>query len=129
MSATIKEITDSTFENETQEGVTLTDFRADWCPPCKMMDPILQHLSEENQLGGKIKFTSVNIDENKQVASQLGIQGIPTLIIKKNGQVIDKIVGFHPKDEIENTLKSISKRYNMRIIIVGGGSSRYVSCY
>ena len=47
----------------------------------------------------------VNIDENKQVASQLGIQGIPTLIIKKNGQVIDKIVGFHPKDEIENTLK------------------------
>lgn len=105
MSATIKEITDSTFENETQEGVTLTDFRADWCPPCKMMDPILQHLSEENQLGSKIKFTSVNIDENKQVASQLGIQGIPTLIIKKNGQVIDKIVGFHPKDEIENTLK------------------------
>lgn len=105
MSATIKEITDSTFENETQEGVTLTDFRADWCPPCKMMDPILQHLSEENQLGGKIKFTSVNIDENKQVASQLGIQGIPTLIIKKNGQVIDKIVGFHPKDEIENTFK------------------------
>ncbi|CCJ66707.1 Thioredoxin [Leuconostoc pseudomesenteroides 4882] len=70
-----------------------------------MMDPILHHLSDDSQLGNQIKFTSINIDDNQQTAAQLGIQGIPTLIIKNNGQIIDKIVGFHPKEEIENILK------------------------
>lgn len=105
MSVTMKEINDSTFIEETSKGLTLTDFRADWCAPCKMMDPILHHLSDDNQLGNQIKFTSINIDDNQQTAGQLGIQGIPTLIIKNNGQIVDKIVGFHPKEEVENILK------------------------
>jgi len=93
----IKEIHDSDFEQETNTGVTVVDFRADWCPPCKMMDPILQSLSTSDEFGKTVKFTSINVDHDQQVAGQFDVQGIPTFLIKKDGQVIDRLVGARPK--------------------------------
>ncbi|WP_125544573.1 thioredoxin family protein [Levilactobacillus lindianensis] len=101
----IKEIHDQDFEKETNTGVTVVDFRADWCPPCKMMDPILQKLSESEDFKDQVTFTSINIDHDKQIASQFQVQGIPTFLIKKDGQVINRLVGARPKPLFEAALK------------------------
>ncbi|AKP68022.1 thioredoxin family protein [Companilactobacillus ginsenosidimutans] len=108
METNVKEIHDSNYEQETSTGVTVVDFRADWCPPCKMMDPILKALSANDQLGDKVKFTSINVDNDPQTAAQLGVQGIPTFLIKKDGKIVSTMVGARPKDafraEIEKHL-------------------------
>ena len=101
----IKEIHDQDFEKETNTGVTVVDFRADWCPPCKMMDPILQKLSESEDFKDQVTFTSINIDHDKQIAGQFQVQGIPTFLIKKDGQVINRLVGARPKPLFEAALK------------------------
>ena len=98
MDSNVKEISDATYEQETNTGVTVVDFRADWCPPCKMMDPILKSLSTEAGFGDQVKFTSINVDNNPQVAGALGIQGIPTFLIKKDGKIVNTMVGARPKD-------------------------------
>lgn len=98
MESNVKEIHDTNYEQETNTGVTVVDFRADWCPPCKMMDPILKSLSANDQLGDKVKFTSINVDNDPQIAGQLGIQGIPTFLIKKDGKIVNTLVGARPKD-------------------------------
>lgn len=108
MESNVKEIHDSNYEQETNTGVTVVDFRADWCPPCKMMDPILKSLSASDQLGDKVKFTSMNVDNDPETAGKLGVQGIPTFLIKKDGQIVNRMVGARPKDafraEIEKAL-------------------------
>ena len=87
---TIK-ITDATFENEIKHGVTLVDFYADWCGPCKAIAPTLEKLSKEFE--GKIKIGKINVDENQAIPSSLGIMSIPTLILYKDGKMIEKKVG------------------------------------
>lgn len=108
MESNVKEIHDTNYETETNTGVTVVDFRADWCPPCKMMDPILKQLSANDQLGDKVKFTSINVDNDPKIANELGIQGIPTFLIKKDGEIVNRIVGARPKEnfraEIEKHL-------------------------
>lgn len=71
----IKEIHDQNFEQETNTGVTVVDFRADWCPPCKMMDPILKNLSESDDFKTKVTFTSLNVDHDQEVASRFRCSG------------------------------------------------------
>lgn len=93
----IKEIHDANFEAETNTGVTVVDFRADWCPPCKMMDPILTSLSAADAYGQRVKFTSINVDHDQEMAARFEVQGIPTFLIKKDGQVINRLVGARPK--------------------------------
>ena len=101
----VKVLTDATFEEETKNGVALVDFWATWCGPCKMQSPVIDQLSEERQeMGDKVAFNKVDVDENQATAAKFGIMSIPTLLIKKDGQVVDTLVGYHPKEAIEAKL-------------------------
>lgn len=91
----VKTINDQNFKQETNSGLVVVDFNATWCPPCKMMAPIVQNMA--NELDGQVSFKAIDVDENQQVAQQMQIQGIPTFIVKKDGQVVDRIVGFTPE--------------------------------
>lgn len=85
-----------------QEGVVLVDFWAEWCGPCKMLVPILEELSGETSA----KICKVNVDEEAELASEFGIRSIPTMIIFKNGEKIDQIVGLRQKAELLEKLNS-----------------------
>lgn len=95
-------VTDRTLASEVQEGITLVDFWAPWCGPCKMLGPVLEELAAE--FAPKIKIAKLNIDENKETASQLGIMSIPTMVLYKNGQPVEKIVGYQPKEVLKEYL-------------------------
>ena len=97
----VEEINDKSFENETSEGVVLTDFWATWCGPCKMQSPVIDQLSQEMD---DVKFTSVDVDQNQDLAKDLGIMAIPTLIIKKDGKIVDRLTGYTPKEKLEQIL-------------------------
>ncbi len=97
-------VTDADF-GETIKTHTLIviDCWAAWCGPCRMITPIIEELAEE--YAGKIVFGKLNVDENPQTATRYNIMGIPTLLIMKNGEEIDRIVGVAPKTALENKLK------------------------
>jgi thioredoxin 1 len=98
------EITDSTYQNEVIESdkPVLVDFWAPWCGPCRMVGPILEEIAAEEE--GRIKIVKMNVDENHVYASQLGVFNIPTMILFKDGQQVDKIVGAMPKTQLLNRL-------------------------
>ncbi|HLQ39972.1 MAG TPA: thioredoxin [Tetragenococcus sp.] len=98
----VKVTTDQTFEQDTAKGLVVTDFWATWCGPCKMQAPVVEQLSEE--LADKVTFTKLDVDENPETASQFNVMSIPTLLVQQDGQVIDTIIGFHPKEQLEETL-------------------------
>ncbi|WNF35978.1 thioredoxin [Bacillaceae bacterium IKA-2] len=91
-------VTDQTFVNETSDGIVLADFWAPWCGPCKMIAPVLVELDEE--LAGKIKIVKVDVDENQETAGKFGVMSIPTLLVMKNGEVVEQVVGFQPKEAL-----------------------------
>jgi thioredoxin 1 len=97
--------TDATFQNEVSDGdkAVLVDFWAPWCGPCRIVGPVLEEIASEE--ADRIKIVKVNVDENQQYASQLGVFNIPTMIVYKNGQPVDKIVGAMPKAQIMERLK------------------------
>jgi len=80
----------------------VVDFWAGWCMPCKMFAPVLQELSDE--LDGKAHFCKLDIDENGDLAQKYAITSIPTLLIFKNGELMDRMVGVRPKDEVVTTI-------------------------
>ena len=96
--ATVK-VTDATFESEVinSDKPVLVDFWAPWCGPCKMVGPVLEEIAGEN---AGVKIAKVNVDENQQYAGQLGVFNIPTMIMYKNGEPVDKLVGAMPKQQI-----------------------------
>jgi thioredoxin 1 len=100
----VVEITDSNFESEVlkSEKLTLVDFWAPWCGPCKIIGPIMEELS--NDYEGKVKFTKLNVDDNPNTATTYGIRGIPTVIFYKNGEVVDQVIGAVPKSELEKVI-------------------------
>ncbi len=94
----VQSITDANFLEETKEGVVLVDFWATWCGPCRMLAPVLEELDEE--IGDKVKITKMDVDQNKAVASEFGIMSIPTILVKKDGEVVEKLVGYQPKEKL-----------------------------
>ncbi|MCF8368191.1 MAG: thioredoxin [Bacteroidales bacterium] len=94
-SENIKILTDSTFETTIKNGVSLVDFWAAWCGPCKVQGPIVDEIA--NEIGEKANICKLDIDKNQRTATKLGIRNIPTLILFKDGKPVDKFVGVKPK--------------------------------
>ncbi|MDQ0215442.1 thioredoxin 1 [Oikeobacillus pervagus] len=94
----IVKVTDQTFASEIKDGLVLVDFWAPWCGPCKMIAPVLEEL--DGDLGDKVKIAKLDVDENSQTAGQFGVMSIPTLILFKNGEPVDKVIGFQPKEAL-----------------------------
>ncbi|HYU17862.1 MAG TPA: thioredoxin [Chloroflexota bacterium] len=90
-------VTDSTFETEVVQSTTpvLVDFWAEWCQPCKLIAPVLEQIAEEQN--SRLKIAKLNVDENPSTMQKFGIRGIPTLILFKEGQPVETLVGFMPK--------------------------------
>ena len=100
------EVTDANFDQEVLQSdlPVLVDFWAPWCGPCKLMGPIIEELAKEFE--GKVKVVKLNVDENPQTAQKYGIMSIPTLIIFKNGQIAEQLIGLRPKEEISQKLQA-----------------------
>lgn len=97
------ELTESNFSTEINKNrLVLVDFWAPWCGPCKMISPIIEQLA--SQYSGKVVFGKVNVDNDQRIAQRYSVQGIPTLLIFKNGQAIDRLVGAVPKAYIESKI-------------------------
>lgn len=102
-----KAITDATFEAETKEGLVLVDFWATWCGPCRMQAPILEKLSEELSQD-ELKILKMDVDENPETARDFGIMSIPTLLFKKDGQVVKQVAGVHTAAQIKAIVAELS---------------------
>lgn len=103
-------ITDQTFEREVLQTTgrpILVDCWAPWCPPCRMIAPLLDQLAAESN--GNYRIAKLNVDENPQVSSQFQISSIPTMLIFKDGKLIDRLIGAHPKQTIAERLRLASR--------------------
>jgi thioredoxin 1 len=97
-------VTDATFETEVEKAseLTIVDFWATWCGPCRMIAPILDQLAVE--YAGKVKIAKLDVDSNIKTASRFNVRSIPMLLFFKDGKVVDQIVGAVPKGHIEGKL-------------------------
>jgi thioredoxin 1 len=101
----VKTATDQNFPSDIlkAERVTLVDFWAEWCGPCRMLGPTIDAIAEE--FAGRVNVFKHNVDDNPMTPGQYSIRGIPTLLVFKNGQVVDQIVGNQPKEVIVQALQ------------------------
>jgi thioredoxin 1 len=98
------EVTDANFQNEVIKSGTpvLVDFWAEWCGPCKMVEPIVEELAKKYE--GKLRVGKLDIESQPNVPQLFGIQGIPTLILFKDGQPVQQIIGFRSKDQLDTAI-------------------------
>lgn len=97
------DVTQENFNENTEKGLKLVDLWAPWCGACKMIAPSVEAISEEQE--GSIDVLKVNIDEEPEIASDLGVMSIPTLILYNDGEQVESITGFKPKEEIESLIE------------------------
>src|SRR5437660_10902225 len=104
MSQLTFEVTDDNFQNEVLKSETpvLVDFWADWCGPCKMIAPLVDELAQKYE--GKLRVGKIDVDAQPNVPSLYGVAGIPTLILFKNGQAVQQIVGFRSRDQLDKAV-------------------------
>jgi thioredoxin 1 len=105
MSANVIEYTDGNFEAEVEEGsgITVVDFWAPWCGPCRLVAPVIEQLAEE--YAGRVRVGKLNVDENPGVASRYGIRSIPTIGIFRDGVPVEGVVGAVPKATLKNAVE------------------------
>ena len=99
----ITNVTKENFDKEVMqaEGTVLIDFWAAWCGPCRMIDPAVEKIAEERP---DVKVCKINIDDEQELAIKYGVMSIPTLMVVKNGEIVNTAVGLRPKEEIEALL-------------------------
>ncbi|GGH83715.1 thioredoxin 1 [Pullulanibacillus pueri] len=95
----ISHVTDQNFSEETSNGLVLADFWATWCGPCKMIAPVLEEI--DGEMSDKVKIVKLDVDDNQETAGKFGVMSIPTLLLFKDGEVVDKVVGYQPKEALE----------------------------
>lgn len=95
-------LTGATFKNAVADGVTLVDFWAEWCGPCRMIAPVVDEIAAEYD--GKAKVGKVNVDEEPDLATQFNVQSIPTLLVIKNGAEVKRFIGYTKKNELTEAL-------------------------
>jgi thioredoxin 1 len=100
----IKHLTDSSFEKEIKEGITLVDFYADWCGPCRMLTPVLEKVAKE--VRGKASIAKLDVDSAQRVASTFQVTSIPTLILFQNGKEVGRIVGLKDAETLKQFVLS-----------------------
>ncbi|MCF8069820.1 MAG: thioredoxin family protein [Desulfobacterales bacterium] len=93
------------FENIIKHGITLIDFNAPWCAPCRSQEPIIKKLEEKYR--GRASIAEVNIDEHRELAARFGIQGIPTLVIFKNSKELQRFVGLQAESVLADALNNV----------------------
>jgi len=100
----VKELSDSDFNAEVLQATepVLVDFWAPWCGPCRMIAPVVEELASENQ--GVAKVAKVNIDDSPSTAATYGVSSIPTLMLFKGGEVVDRFVGVQPKKRLQDAI-------------------------
>jgi thioredoxin 1 len=103
--ATVK-IDNSNFQSDVlgSSEPVVVDFWAEWCGPCKMISPALEEIS--NEMDGKVKIAKINVDENQELAVQYGVRSIPMLLMFKNGEIADQMIGAAPKAKLADWIKN-----------------------
>lgn len=99
------ELNNGNFKEVTNSGVSLVDFWAPWCGPCRMLAPVIDELA--NEFDGKASICKVNTDEEADLSAQFGVRSIPTIVFMKNGEIIDTIIGAQPKNVLVEKLNSL----------------------
>ncbi len=100
----ITTLNEESFGNFVEKGLVFVDFFANWCMPCKMMHPVLEELSEEFE--GKMKFSEVDVDENQQLSAKYDISSIPNMILFKDGQPVERVIGVQSKENLKELFKN-----------------------
>ena len=99
----VKTFTDNNFDDETSKGVVLVDFWAEWCGPCRRLAPTVDALASE--FDGRATVAKLNVDENPNVPGRFAVRGIPTLLLFKEGQLAETIVGLRAKEDIAQMIE------------------------
>jgi thioredoxin 1 len=106
--ATISDVTDTSFEEDVlkSDRPVLVDFWAEWCAPCKMIAPVVKEIADE--YGDRLRVVKVDVDANPDTAAKFSIRSIPTLLLFRNGQVVDQLVGAVPKSRIVEKVEQVA---------------------
>ena len=98
------QLTTETFAKSIQNVLGFIDFGAQWCPPCRMMEPVVEELSQD--FDGKVTIAQVDVDQSQDLANLFGIRSIPTMVIFKDGKPVDALVGVHPKQTLMEKIQA-----------------------